>query len=71
MDKEQNVQALKETIAHLEADLAALKVAFPAHSLPPAMLERLDDLDEQLQSARAQLAKLTDKEGDRSAQNNP
>ena len=58
MDHEQEAEALKQTIARLEAELAALKAAMPAHSLPPAMLERLDELDEQLEAAQARLVEL-------------
>lgn len=42
-------------IAALVARLADLHSRLPAHSIPPAMLAELDDLDEQLAQARARL----------------
>ena len=48
----------KQQIAALEARLADLKARLPAHSIPPAMIVELDDLDEALALARRQLAAL-------------
>lgn len=56
-------QRLLQLIAALEARLADLKKRLPAHSIPPAMLLELDQLDEQLSAARQQLAQLAETEG--------
>ena len=40
-------------IAALEAEIAALKKQWPAHSVPPTMLQQLDDLEEALAEAKA------------------
>ena len=54
---EQNTEeALQQQIVTLEARLADLKARLPAHSIPPAMVAELDELDEALQAARARLA---------------
>ena len=41
-----------------EARLADLHARLPAHSIPPAMVAELDELDELLEQARALLAAL-------------
>jgi hypothetical protein len=46
---------LKERVRILEARLADLQTRLPAHSIPPAMIAELDELDEQLAEARRQL----------------
>lgn len=46
---------LQEKIKRLEAELAVLQANWPAHSIPPAMLARLDELEEQLETVRAAL----------------
>ena len=45
-------------ITALEDQLADLKARLPAHSIPPAMIAELDDLDEHLALARQRLAQL-------------
>ncbi len=47
-------QLLKE-ISDLEKQLASLKDSLPAHSLSPAMFQRLEDLDYQIRQKRAAL----------------
>ncbi len=42
-----------ERVQELERQIADLKSRWPAHSVPPAMLEELDDLEEQLEQLRA------------------
>ena len=42
----------EEKIQELEKKIAELKRQFPAHSIPPAMMHLLDDLEEQLEEAR-------------------
>lgn len=52
---------LIRTIAELEARLADLRERLPAHSIPPAMIAELDELDEALADARLKLAQLNTK----------
>ncbi len=40
-------------IQQLEKQIADLKQRWPAHSVPPAMLEELDELEEKLQRLQA------------------
>ena len=49
---------LENTIAALEARLEELQRRLPAHSIPPAMVAELDELDQELEQARARLAEL-------------
>lgn len=51
----QILQALEMEIKDLESQIADLKRRFPAHSLSPAMLGQLDELDEALSNARMKL----------------
>ncbi len=39
----------------LERRIAELKSRWPAHSVPPAMLQELDDLEEELEQLRANI----------------
>jgi len=39
-------------VAELERQLADLLARLPAHSIPPSMLARLDELEEALEEAR-------------------
>jgi hypothetical protein len=41
----------KRRIRELKEQIAALKSQWPAHSIPPAMIEQLDDLEEELEKA--------------------
>lgn len=41
-----------DSIEDLEKRLAQLKEQWPAHSVPAAMLEQLDELEERLERAR-------------------
>jgi BMFP domain-containing protein YqiC len=43
-----------ERIEELEARIADLEARLPKHSVPPAMLIRLDELEEALEQARAE-----------------
>ena len=51
-------QVLLQWIETLEAHLAELKRRLPAHSLPPALMAEMDELDEALRFAQEQLAAL-------------
>ncbi len=37
----------------LERELAQLKEQLPAHSIPPSLLERIDELEEEIAALRA------------------
>ena len=41
-------------VAELEKRIADLKARLPQHSIPPSMLIELDELEEELEQARAQ-----------------
>jgi len=49
---------LEKNMAELEARLNELKAQLPAHSISPAMMIKLDELEDQLAEARLQLAKI-------------
>lgn len=55
MDKQLSRQELLAEIKALEARMVDLQDRMPAHSLPPALLAELDELDERLAELRAQL----------------
>jgi hypothetical protein len=50
----------KKRIKELEAQIADLKKRWPAHSVSPAMLMQLDELEEKLELARKSLATSSD-----------
>ena len=54
----------KAQIAILEARLLDLNARLPAHSISPAMIAELDELDDKLAQARKQLAALYDSRRD-------
>ena len=43
-------------VKELEKRIADLKARLPRHSVPPAMLIELDELEEELERARAEMA---------------
>jgi hypothetical protein len=47
---------LEKEITALEERLADLKARLPAHSIPPAMMAELDELEDQLAQAKSKLA---------------
>ncbi len=49
-----------DLVAKLEAEIRDLTQRLPAHSMPPAMLERLEELEDALAEARA---RSEDREG--------
>jgi hypothetical protein len=57
-DQASLARALQARIAALEAELEALQAQFPAHTIPPAMIAKMDELDEALERARQALAAL-------------
>lgn len=58
MGEDHKVSKLESKIAGLEARLVDLKARLPAHSIPPGMIAELDELDEELDLARARLNTL-------------
>jgi Mg2+ and Co2+ transporter CorA len=54
----------KESIKEIEKEITEIKDSWPAHSSPPSMLLRLEELEEQL----AQLKKILKGECNASAQ---
>ncbi len=53
-------QKLLDTIAELSSRLAELHASWPAHSVPPNMMEALDALEEKLAEAQKRLNLLLD-----------
>lgn len=49
----------QERIAQLEEELAALKARLPKHSVPPAMILELEDLEDELDALRAKAERET------------
>ena len=47
----------RQTIEELEQRVADLKARLPKHSVPPAMLIELEDLEETLKEARSDAAR--------------
>jgi hypothetical protein len=43
----------KERIAQLEKEIEEIKARLPKHSVPPAMIIELEDLEEELEMLRA------------------
>jgi hypothetical protein len=56
--KPTTIEGLERLIAELEERQADWQARLPAHSIPPAMIAELDELDERLEQARARLALL-------------
>jgi len=46
-----------DKVKEIEERLAALKKQWPAHSVPPAMLQQLDDLEDELEEAKKKQGK--------------
>jgi len=53
-------QRLLDTIAELTNRLVELQASWPAHSVPPHMMEALDALEEKLAEAQKRLSLLLD-----------
>jgi hypothetical protein len=41
-----------ESVRELERKIAELRLRIPPHSIPPAMLQELEELEEELEKAR-------------------
>ncbi len=50
----------KERIAQLEKEIQELKARLPAHSVPAAMIIELEDLEDELETLRAQTSHDSD-----------
>jgi uncharacterized small protein (DUF1192 family) len=44
----------RQRIAQLEREIAELQARLPKHSVPPAMLIELEDLEDELETLKAQ-----------------
>ncbi len=51
-----NQKTSEERIAELERQIADLEARLPQHSIPPAMLIQLEELEETLERVRSQAA---------------
>jgi uncharacterized protein involved in exopolysaccharide biosynthesis len=60
----EKIAHLREQIAGLQARLADLHARLPAHSIHPAMIAELDELDELQAQAQEQLAAALKNESD-------
>jgi hypothetical protein len=47
-------------ISHLEKQAADLQARFPAHSVPPNLIIQMDEIDDQLNEAKSQLAAMNE-----------
>jgi uncharacterized small protein (DUF1192 family) len=50
----------KERIAQLEKEIEQVKARLPKHSVPPAMIIELEDLEEELEMLKAQESRGSD-----------
>ena len=50
----------EERIAQLEKEIEEVKARLPKHSVPPAMMIELEDLEEELEMLRAQESRDSD-----------
>ncbi len=58
MKRQESTKKLEQEIAGLKARLEELEARLPAHSVPPAMMLEMEELEEQLAEAQARLAAL-------------
>jgi hypothetical protein len=49
-----------ERITHLKAAIAELKARLPKHSVPPAMILELEEMEDELEALRAQKSRDPD-----------
>jgi hypothetical protein len=49
-----------ERVAQLEEQIREMQARLPKHSVPPAMLMELDDLEEELEMLKAQESRESD-----------
>ncbi len=53
-----------DLVERLEAELLDLTRRMPAHSMPPAMLERLEELEDALAEAKSRAQEVAGSDGD-------
>ena len=54
----------QERIDHLERQLAELEARLPKHSVPPAMMIEMEELEEELETLRARVRRDTEQDLD-------
>lgn len=54
-----NKEPMEKRIAELERQIADLEARLPQHSVPPAMLIQLEELEEALERARSKASEET------------
>lgn len=42
----------EDNVKHIEEKIAELKARWPAHSVPPSMWQRLEELEDELEKAK-------------------
>lgn len=55
------IELMKRKISELEGRWDDLIARLPAHSIPPAMIAELDEIEDQLTQAKFQMAALMDR----------
>ena len=60
-----------ERIRELEKQIAELKQRWPAHSVPAAMLQQLDDLEEELEREQKKASEEEEEEEDNAKADGP
>jgi HAMP domain-containing protein len=50
----------QERIARIEAELAELQSRMPKHSVPPAMIMEMEDLEDELEALRRSISRDSD-----------
>ena len=50
----------QERIAELETELAELEARLPKHSVPPAMIIELEELEDELERLKARIGRAAD-----------
>ncbi|NOZ30013.1 MAG: histidine kinase [Chloroflexi bacterium] len=56
-ERELSEEEVARRVAELEARVEDLRRRLPAHSVPPALLIELEELEEELEAARARMRK--------------
>ena len=54
----------RERIAALERELAELRASMPAHSTPPSLLMRIEELEDELQEAQKAVQESPQRDGE-------
>jgi hypothetical protein len=51
---------LEKMISQMEIQLVDLQARLPAHSIPPNLIAEMDEIDDQLNEAKARLAAMSE-----------